>query len=107
QNFDSVTAPSLPAGWATSASGAQSNWVTSTTSADTAPNAAFSPDPSSVGVNELDTPSIAINSGAGLLTFRQNYSLAASTTDSSIGNDGGVLEIAIGGGPYADIVTAG
>jgi len=107
QNFDSVTVPALPASWATAASGAQSNWVTSTTSADTAPNAAFSPDPSSVGVNELDTPSIAINSGAGLLTFRQNYSLAASATNSSIGNDGGVLEIAIGGGPYADIVTAG
>src|ERR1043166_8805295 len=26
QNFDSVTAPTLPAGWATSSSGAQSNW---------------------------------------------------------------------------------
>ena len=107
ENFDSVTAPSLPAGWATSATGAQSSWVTSTASADTAPNAAFSPDPGSVGVNELDTPSIAINSGAAQLTFRQNYSLAASTTNSSIGYDGGVLEIAIGGGSYQDIVTAG
>ncbi len=107
QNFDSVTAPSLPAGWTTSASGAQSNWVTSTTSADTAPNAAFSPDPGSVGINELDTPSIAINSGAARLTFRQNYSLALSTTNSSLGHDGGVLEIAIGGGSYTDIVVAG
>jgi PKD repeat protein/endonuclease/exonuclease/phosphatase family metal-dependent hydrolase len=107
QNFDSVAAPSLPAGWATSASGAQSNWVTSTASADTAPNAAFSPDPSSVGVNELDAPSLAINSTVASLTFRQNYSLAASTTNSSIGYDGGVLEIAIGGGSYADIIAAG
>ena len=107
QNFDSVAAPSLPAGWATSASGAQSNWVTSTASADTVPNAAFSPDPGSVGVNELDSPSIAINSGAARLTFRQNYSLAVSTTNNSIGYDGGVLEIAIGGGSYADIVAAG
>lgn len=107
QNFDSVAAPSLPAGWTTSASSAQSNWVTSTASADTAPNTAFSPDPSSVGVNELDTPLIAINSGAARLTFRQNYSLAVSTTNSSIGYDGGVLEIAIGGGSYADIVAAG
>src|ERR1041384_4710249 len=38
QNFDSVTAPALPAGWAPPAPGAQSNWVTSTASADTAPN---------------------------------------------------------------------
>ena len=84
QNFDSVTAPSLPVGWATSASGAQSNWVTSTTSADTAPNAAFSSDTNSLGINELDTPSIAINSGAAQLTFRQNYNLAVSTTNSSL-----------------------
>jgi PKD repeat protein/endonuclease/exonuclease/phosphatase family metal-dependent hydrolase len=107
QNFDSVTAPLLPAGWATSASGAQSNWITSTTSADTAPNAAFSPDPGGVGVNELDTPLIPINSSVAQLTFRQNYGLAASTTNSSIGYDGGVLEIAIGGASYTDIVTAG
>jgi PKD repeat protein/endonuclease/exonuclease/phosphatase family metal-dependent hydrolase len=107
QNFDSVTAPSLPAGWATSASGAQSNWVTSTTLADTAPNAAFSPDPNSVGVNELDTPTIAINSAVAQLTFRQNYNLAVSTTNSTLGDDGGVLEIAIGGGSYNDIIAAG
>jgi PKD repeat protein len=107
QNFDSVAAPSLPAGWATSASGAQSNWVTSTASADTAPNAAFSPDPGSVGVNELDAPSIPINSSVAQLIFRQNYGLAASVTNNSIGYDGGVLEIAIGGGSYTDIVTAG
>jgi PKD repeat protein/endonuclease/exonuclease/phosphatase family metal-dependent hydrolase len=107
QNFDSVAAPSLPAGWTTSASGAQSSWVTSTASADTAPNACFSPDPGSLGLNELDTPSIAINSGVAQLTFRQNYSLAVSTTNSLIGYDGGVLEIAIGGGSYQDIVTAG
>jgi PKD repeat protein/endonuclease/exonuclease/phosphatase family metal-dependent hydrolase len=107
QNFDVVTALSLPAGWTTSASGAQSNWVTSTASADTAPNAAFSPDPSSVGINELVTPSIAINSAAAQLSFRQNYSLALSTTNSSIGYDGGVLDIKIGGGSYTDIVAAG
>jgi PKD repeat protein len=107
QNFDTVAAPSLPAGWTTSASGAQSSWATATTSADTAPNAAFSPDTNSVGLNELDSPSIAINSGVARLTFRQNYSLALSTTSNLIGYDGGVLEIAIGGGSYQDIVAAG
>src|ERR1039457_6849019 len=107
QNFDSVAAPALPVNWTTSATGAQSNWVTATTAVDTAPNAAFSPDPSSVGVNELDTPSITINSSVARLTFRQNYSLAASTTNPLIGYDGGVLEVAIGGGSYTDIVAAG
>jgi len=107
QNFDSASAPSLPAGWATSASGLQSNWVTSTASADTAPNAAFSPDPAGVGINELDAPMMAVNSALARLTFRQNYSLAASTVNSSIGDDGGVLEIAISGGSYTDIVAAG
>jgi PKD repeat protein/endonuclease/exonuclease/phosphatase family metal-dependent hydrolase len=107
QNFDAITVPALPAGWTTSSSGAQSTWVTSAAAADTAPNAAFSPDPSSVGVNELDTPSIAINSALAQLTFRQNYNLAASTTNNSMGYDGGVLEIAIGGGSYTDVVAAG
>ena len=107
QNFDSVTAPSLPAGWSTSSSGGQSNWVTSTTVADTAPNAAYSPDPGSVGLNELDSPSIAINSGAARLTFRHNYSLSASTVSNSVGYDGGLLEVKIGGGSYTDIVAAG
>jgi PKD repeat protein len=107
QNFDSVSAPSLPSGWTTSASGAQSNWVTSTTSASSSPNAAFSPDPNSVGVNELDSPTIAINSSVAQLSFRQNYNLAMSTTNSSLGDDGGVLEISIGGGSYNDIVAAG
>ncbi|HUJ09991.1 MAG TPA: PKD domain-containing protein [Verrucomicrobiae bacterium] len=107
QNFDSVSAPSLPAGWTTSASGAQSSWVTSTTSADTAPNAAFSSDTNSVGINELDSPSIAINSSMAQLTFRQNYSLTVSSTNSALGYDGGVLEISIGGGSYTDILAAG
>ena len=107
QNFDAVLAPALPAGWSTSASGAQSNWITSTTTADTSPNAAFSPDPGAVGVNELDTPTFAVVSSSAVLTFRQNYSLATTPTNVSQGLDGGVLEIKIGGGSYTDIVAAG
>jgi PKD repeat protein/endonuclease/exonuclease/phosphatase family metal-dependent hydrolase len=107
QNFDSVTAPTLPAGWTTSASGAQPNWVTATASADTAPNAAYSPDSGDVGVNELDSPSIAINSTMARLTFRHNYSLTASSVNSATGYNGGVLEIKIGSGSYTDIVAAG
>jgi len=108
ENFDAVTPPALPAGWATSASGAQSNWVSSVASADTAPNAAFSPDPGGIGVNELDAPSLTAGSSApAQLTFRQKYSLTANAANSAIGYDGGVLEISIGGGAFQDIVSAG
>ena len=100
ENFDGVTAPALPAGWATSASGAESAWVTSTSSSDTAPNAAFSPDPASVGENELDSPPIALPAGSAQLTFQQNYNLERTY-------DGGVLEIKIGGGAWTDILAAG
>lgn len=107
QNFDGVTAPSLPTGWTTSAAGVQSSWVTATGTADTSPNAAFSPDVAGIGVNELDMPSFFVNSVSAQLTFRQNYSLSTSTTNSTLGYDGGVLEISIGGGSFQDILTAG
>jgi PKD repeat protein len=107
QNFDNVTVPALPSGWATSASGSQSNWVTSTAAFDSSPNAAFSADNSATGANELDSPSIAISSASAQLTFRQNYSLTASSTNPAIGYDGGVLEIKVGSGSYADILAAG
>ena len=100
QNFDGVTAPALPSGWTTATSGAQSAWVTSTSSRDTAPNSAFSRDPASVGVNELDSPAFTLPTGPALLSFRHNYSLEARY-------DGGVLEIKIGGGAWTDILTAG
>ena len=107
QNFDTVTAPALPAGWATAASGGQSNWVTSTTMASSLTNAAFSRDSGVIGVNELDTPIISVTTTSAVLTFRQYYSLAANPTNSSVGFDGGVLEIKIGGGSYNDILAAG
>jgi hypothetical protein len=107
EDFDTVSAPALPSGWTTAASGAQSNWVTSVAQADTAPNAAFAPDPGGVGVNELVTHSFLINSASARLLFEQNYSLTASTTNSSIGYDGGVLEIKIASGTFQDILDAG
>ena len=100
QDFDGVAAPVLPAGWTSSASGGQSAWVTSTAQRDTLPNAAFSPDPGTAGVNELVSPVIAISSDSAQLTFRHNYN-----TESTY--DGGVLEIKIGAGAFTDIMTAG
>jgi PKD repeat protein len=105
ENFDGVNAPSLPVGWTTAATGAQSSWVSSTASSDTSPNAAFSPDPGLVGLNELDSPVINLPATAAQLTFRHNYILEAPS--GTTGFDGAVLEIKIGGGAFTDIVAAG
>jgi hypothetical protein len=117
ENFDGVTAPSLPAGWTTSFTNGDgdctiggalctlgTNWATTTSGPDTAPNAVFHNDPSCVTDNALNTPSIAITSATAQLSFRNNFA-----TEASGGSffDGGVLEISIGGGPFTDIVTAG
>ena len=105
ENFDGVSAPALPAGWATASSGAQSNWVTQTTVRDTIPNAPFSNDGANIGINELVSPPITLPAGASQLSFRNNYNL-----ESLNGHyyDGGVLEIKIGASTnYSDIIAAG
>jgi hypothetical protein len=101
ENFDGVSAPALPAGWTTAATGAESAWVTSATTPNSAPNDAFAPDPGAIGNAELVTPVIAIPAGgASQLSFKNNYN-----TESTF--DGMVLEISINGGAYADILAAG
>jgi hypothetical protein len=52
------------------------------------------------------SPLIPIVSTTAKLTFRNNYSLEASSS-SSAGFDGGVLDIKIGGGVFQDILAAG
>ena len=103
ENFDGVTAPALPAGWTTSQTGSESLWVTSTTAADSGPNAASTGFPSTTGANDLISPSIAITSANSQLTFRHSYI-------SEIPWDGGVLEISIptlNGGAFTEILDAG
>ena len=60
----------------------------------------FSTDAGNIGVNELDSPAIALPAGPAQLTFRHNYDLESTY-------DGGVLEIMIGGGAWTDILAAG
>lgn len=100
ENFDAVTAPALPAGWASTGSGAEPAWVTSTTNPFSVPNAAFAPNTSTAGVTELVSPSIHINGTPAQVSFRNAFNVEN-------GFDGGVLEISINGGPYQDILTAG
>ena len=105
ESFDGATAPALPSGWSTSATGAQSPWATETANHDTAPNAAFSTDANNVGVNQLVSPPIALPSGQATVAFRNNYNL--ETGPGTDGYDGGVLEISVGTNTFADIVAAG
>jgi len=100
ESFDTVAAPGLPAGWTSSGGGGQSAWVTVSSLSDSAPNAAFSPDAGTAGSNQLVSPVYLINSPAAQLTFRHRYELEPTF-------DGGVLEIKIGAGAFADLVTAG
>jgi photosystem II stability/assembly factor-like uncharacterized protein len=106
ENFDAVTAPALPAGWATAQTGAAPLWVTSTTN-DTAPNSAFGGGAATPGDNSLTSPTIAVPAAPATgtnpgvrLTFRNSYNTEG-------GFDGAVLEISINGGAFADIISAG
>ena len=107
ENFDSVTAPALPTGWTTSATGFQSNWVAQTSVRDTVPNAAFSPDATNIGINELVSPPIILPLGSSQLFFRNNYDFEYQVAQPTNGYDGGVLEIKIGTNAFTDILTAG
>lgn len=106
ENFDAVVAPALPVGWTTSSSGvAGTNWVTSTSGTpappfNSAPNAAFVPNPANISDNILQSASFVPGVGARV-TFSQNFAFETG------GWDGGVMEISINGGPFQDIITAG
>jgi hypothetical protein len=97
QFFDNVTAPALPSDWASFPSGA---WVTTSLQKDTPPNAAFASDPSAQSDQQLVSPVFSVTGPGGRLTFRHYY-------NTEPGFDGGVLEIAINGGTFDDILSAG
>jgi hypothetical protein len=113
ENFDGVTAPALPAGWTTTFSNGDgdctvggplcvlgSNWVTNTSTPDTAPNSVFHNDPSCATDNTLVSPSFVIATTGAQLTMRHNFNLEDTF-------DGSVLEVSINGGAFADIIAAG
>ena len=101
QDFDGVTVPALPVGWATSATGAiPTNWLTSNTSSSSGPNNIFVPNPGNTSDSRLTTPIIAVTQANSQFKFRNSYNLES-------GFDGGIIEIAIAGGAFTDLLTAG
>jgi hypothetical protein len=107
QAFDTVTVPALPSGWTSAATGAETAWVTQTTTNSTPPNSAFCPDASNIGTSDLVSPSILLPGGPATLSFTHFYDLETNTASATDGFDGGVLDIKIGAGAFADILIAG
>ena len=101
QNFDGVTAPALPAGWAqTQISGTAINWVTSVTTPNSAPNTAFANNPSTANATALESPVFTVTGSNATVSFQKAY-----TTENTY--DGVVFEIKIGVGAWTDILAAG
>ena len=75
ENFDGVTAPALPAGWAATNPdpGDGILWVTSTVTPDSAPNDAFIPDQDGISDKVLDRMGVTITSAAAMMSFRNNF----------------------------------
>jgi hypothetical protein len=107
QAFDTVTAPALPSGWTSAATGAETPWVTQTTTNSTPPNSAFCPDVSNVGTSDLISPSIVLPGGPSILSFTHYYDLETNTASATDGFDGGVLDVKIGANAFADILAVG
>src|SRR5205085_3801258 len=106
ENFDSVNAPALPSGWSSEDLDVLvQEWVTSSTTPDTAPNDAFVNDHAFEIDARLYSPVISIPTTNARLTFRNNYSLY--TQGNYAATDAGALEISINGGSFKDIIEAG
>ncbi len=106
ENFDSVTAGTLPAGWTQqNVVGTGAVWQATGASNPTpgffsTPHSARIDNPASVSDKRLTSPAIFVPAAGGRLSFRNRF-------NTELGADGGTLEIAIGGGPFVDILAAG
>lgn len=109
QNFDGITPPALPGGWEilNDLNGGLNPFRTTTTTPNSAPNAAFAPnpnipnaDPDVNGSTSLISPTYAIASSSASVSFRHRYNTEPLW-------DGGVLEMNVDGGPFQDIIAAG
>ncbi|HKE47797.1 MAG TPA: choice-of-anchor Q domain-containing protein [Rhodanobacteraceae bacterium] len=106
ENFDELLGfvPALPVGWNHVHSGVGAGWSTIESDVFSQPIAAFADDVASVSDSSLETPSFRVGANAQL-SFLHQFKLEVA--DDITGYDGVVLEIAIDGGAFADIVDAG
>ena len=102
ENFDNVTAPALPSGWTSvQLVGTAINWITTTSSPSSAPNAAFANEPVNKNLSALVSPSVSIQSPASQISFKNSY-------NTEVNFDGMVLEYSTDGGTnWTDVITGG
>jgi hypothetical protein len=102
ENFDGIVAPALPNGWvaANSPVSPVNAWKTENLVPDTGVNSVMARPTSTASDNWLDSPNISIVSPTAQVSFAHRWNLQS-------GFDGGVLEISINGGAFADIIAAG
>lgn len=101
ENFDASTAPVLPDGWHGTASTARETWSTLADGADSGPNAAHLADHGAYRYEAaLLGPPFTVPAQGAILSFRQRRAYSWANTV-------GVLEIAIAGQAFTDIVAAG
>jgi hypothetical protein len=104
ETFDGVAIPGLPAGWTSVVDGVGEPWTTVDASSDTTPHSAFGYDGGALADEFLTSPPIAIATSTATLTFRNRWHFES---EQGFYFDGGILEIAMGAGPFVDIVDAG
>ena len=109
ENWDSVTAPALPAGWVASNPIPGKDgvlWMTTTAGSESAPNNAFLVAQDGISDKVLDRVGVTVTSASAQLSFRNNFN-----TDTDGGcSDGYVLEVSapnISEGDFLDITAAG
>ena len=101
ENFNGVTAPALPTGWAAvNAAGAAPLWQTQATVGVSASNAAVVDDPAGITDKLLTTPAVTISVPNAVLSFQHTFSLES-------GFDGGVVEASLDNGTTWNDVTSG
>ncbi|MBX3234076.1 MAG: hypothetical protein KIT84_06550 [Labilithrix sp.] len=104
ENFDGVTAPTLPPGWTTaSLLFGNSPWTVVAPSSNqraSAPNSAFINSTESRRDYVLVSPVFTVSSTTAKLSFWNRYR-------TEWDYDGGILEIKIADGPWQDIIDAG
>jgi len=97
---DADSTPDLPPGWTGSFTGSGSNWGTNSSTYLPSPRSFFASTPNTAGSSTLQSPSFQNGTHPSTLSFSHSYN-----TES--GYDGGVLEISVNNGPWADFITAG
>lgn len=99
ENFDSLTPPTLPAGWQSVSLDGSTQAVNSNTTFFSNPNSAFLPNPDTVSDLALVTTPISFDSGSDTYDAKVEFEHKRGFEDNF---DLGVLEVSINGGPFKD-----